>query len=278
LMLYSAANGSMSPWAWKQILRFSIGFAIMLAVALVDSRSWMAYAYPFYGISLLLLLGVEVMGFVGKGAIRWIDLYIVQLQPTELMKIALILALAYVAAQNCTGMACAQCSNNGCSFCVAYSSQAQAGCHPPSATAASTNCNGVGDQADKFIAPGNPTVCFGGCSTAEDCNTCAGYIGCGWCHATGGCFPQVSGGAPASCKSWTQGTCEIPCDQRTSCTGCAATGTYVCSWSTTTSVCATGTTGITDHTKCPDYVPPGNNAAGLAVAVPLLAASLAIAF
>lgn len=94
LMLYSAANGSMSPWAWKQILRFSIGFVMMLAVALVDSRSWMAYAYPFYCVSLLLLVGVEVMGFVGKGAVRWIDLHIIQLQPSELMKIALILALA----------------------------------------------------------------------------------------------------------------------------------------------------------------------------------------
>lgn len=94
LMLYSAANGSISPWAWKQMLRFSIGFAIMLVVALIDSRSWMAYAYPFYLISLLLLIGVEITGFVGKGAVRWIDLYIIQLQPTELMKIALILALA----------------------------------------------------------------------------------------------------------------------------------------------------------------------------------------
>jgi len=94
LMLYSAANGSMEPWAWKQIFRFAIGFSIMLAMALVDSRSWMAYAYPFYGISLLLLFGVDVVGFVGKGAVRWIDLYVVQLQPSELMKIALILALA----------------------------------------------------------------------------------------------------------------------------------------------------------------------------------------
>ncbi|MCE3231710.1 MAG: cell wall shape-determining protein [Alphaproteobacteria bacterium] len=93
LMLYSAANGNMAPWAWKQMLRFSIGFVIMFVVALVDSRTWMAYAYPLYAVSLLLLLGVEVMGFMGKGAIRWIDLYIIQLQPSELMKIALILAL-----------------------------------------------------------------------------------------------------------------------------------------------------------------------------------------
>lgn len=94
LMLYSAANGSMNPWATKQIIRFSIGFVVMLVVAVIDSRTWMAYAYPLYAISLLLLIGVDIMGFVGKGAIRWIDLYIIQLQPSELMKIALILALA----------------------------------------------------------------------------------------------------------------------------------------------------------------------------------------
>jgi len=94
LMLYSAANGHMAPWAWKQILRFSIGLVIMFGVAIIDSRTWMAYAYPLYFVSLLLLIGVEIMGFLGKGAIRWIDLYIIQLQPSELMKIALILALA----------------------------------------------------------------------------------------------------------------------------------------------------------------------------------------
>lgn len=94
LMLYSAANGNMEPWAWKQVIRFSIGFVGMLAVALVDTRSWMAYAYPLYFGSLLLLFGVEIIGFAGKGAVRWIDLYVIQIQPTELMKITLILALA----------------------------------------------------------------------------------------------------------------------------------------------------------------------------------------
>lgn len=94
LMLYSAANGSLHPWALKQMLRFFIGMLIMLSVAIIDSRSWMSFAYPMYFISLILLIGVDFMGFLGKGAIRWIDLYVIQLQPSELMKIALILALA----------------------------------------------------------------------------------------------------------------------------------------------------------------------------------------
>jgi len=94
LMLYSAANGSMSPWAWKQLLRFFVGFILMIAVATIDSRSLMSYAYLLYFVALLLIIGVEIMGFVGMGAQRWIDLYIIQLQPSEIMKIALVLALA----------------------------------------------------------------------------------------------------------------------------------------------------------------------------------------
>ena len=93
-MLYSAADGSFSPWAYKQMIRFVVGFIIMLAIACTDIRIWMSLAYPFYALSLVLLIGVELMGFVGMGAQRWIDLYLIQLQPSELMKIALIMALA----------------------------------------------------------------------------------------------------------------------------------------------------------------------------------------
>lgn len=93
-MLYSAAGGSLSPWAGKQMIRFSVALILMMGVAAVDIRVWMSLAYPLYGLSLLLLIGVEAMGFVGMGAQRWIDLYVIQLQPSELMKIALVLALA----------------------------------------------------------------------------------------------------------------------------------------------------------------------------------------
>lgn len=94
LMLYSAALGSLNPWATKQMLRFGVGIFIMTWVGLTDSRFWLSSAYIIYGVSLALLIGVEVMGFVGMGAQRWIDLYIFNLQPSELMKIALVLALA----------------------------------------------------------------------------------------------------------------------------------------------------------------------------------------
>ncbi len=93
-MQYSVAGGSWDPWAGKQLVRFIIGFGIMIAVAMVDIRVWMNFAYPFYAASLLLLLGVELMGMAHLGAQRWITLGPLELQPSEPMKIALILALA----------------------------------------------------------------------------------------------------------------------------------------------------------------------------------------
>ena len=93
-MLYSAANGSIDPWASRQMIRFSAGLVLMLLIALVDVRSWLRHAYLIYVGALLLLIAVEVMGVVGMGARRWVDLGLFQLQPSEVMKIALVLALA----------------------------------------------------------------------------------------------------------------------------------------------------------------------------------------
>jgi len=93
-MQYSVAGGSWDPWAGKQLIRFVFGFVMMLVVAMVDIRVWMNFAYPFYAASLLLLLGVELMGMAHLGAQRWITLGPLELQPSEPMKIAVILALA----------------------------------------------------------------------------------------------------------------------------------------------------------------------------------------
>lgn len=93
-LLVSAAGGDVNLWASKQMIRFSVGIVIMLALALTDLRWWLHFSYVFYGIALVLLGGVEFLGFVGKGGQRWVDLYIIQLQPSELMKIALVMALA----------------------------------------------------------------------------------------------------------------------------------------------------------------------------------------
>ncbi len=93
-MLYSAAGGNIRPWAGPHALRFAVGLAVMLAVALIDIRFWLRCAYPIYAASLLLVIGVEFMGDVGMGAQRWLKLGPLSVQPSEIMKIALVLALA----------------------------------------------------------------------------------------------------------------------------------------------------------------------------------------
>ncbi len=93
-ILYSAAGGQWNPWASRQVARLGVGLVVMVAVALVDVRLWLRYAYLIFGLALGLLIIVDVMGRVGGGAQRWIDFGVLQLQPSELMKLALVLALA----------------------------------------------------------------------------------------------------------------------------------------------------------------------------------------
>jgi len=93
-MLYSVAGGHWTPWALSQLSKFVLGFLIMVVAASIDVRVWMSLAYPAYGLALLLLVAVDVAGHVGLGAQRWIMLGPLELQPSELMKISLVLALA----------------------------------------------------------------------------------------------------------------------------------------------------------------------------------------
>jgi rod shape determining protein RodA len=93
-MLYSAAGGAQSPWASRHGMRFGLGLGAMLVIALIDLRIWFRFAYAIYAAALLGLIAVEVIGSVSMGAQRWIDLGLFQLQPSEVMKIGLVLALA----------------------------------------------------------------------------------------------------------------------------------------------------------------------------------------
>ncbi len=93
-MLFSAADGNMDPWAKRQIVRFGVAFGVMIIVATINIRLWLRYAYALYFVALALLVAVEVAGHVGMGAQRWISLGFVNIQPSELMKIFLVLALA----------------------------------------------------------------------------------------------------------------------------------------------------------------------------------------
>jgi len=92
--LYSAGGGNIDPWADRQMSRFAIGVAIMIALAVTDIRLWMRLSYLFYGIGVVLLVAVDVVGRVGMGAQRWLDLGLFSLQPSEIMKISIVLALA----------------------------------------------------------------------------------------------------------------------------------------------------------------------------------------
>lgn len=94
IMLYSAAGGSFTPWAQKQLIRFAMGITLMLIIALTPIHFWLRKAYVLYAVSLLLLILVEIAGTVGMGAQRWIDLYVFKLQPSELVKLTLVLSLA----------------------------------------------------------------------------------------------------------------------------------------------------------------------------------------
>ena len=93
-MLYSAGDANWDPWAKRQLIRFGIGLLLIIMVAITDIRIWLRYAYPLYFLVLGLLIAVDVIGVVGGGAQRWINLGIIQLQPSEIMKITLVLALA----------------------------------------------------------------------------------------------------------------------------------------------------------------------------------------
>ncbi len=93
-VLYSAANGHWQPWASRQFVRFLLSLGVLIIVSFINLRIWMKYAYWIYGIGIVLLIGVSLFGHVGMGAQRWLNLGIINLQPSEVMKIALILALA----------------------------------------------------------------------------------------------------------------------------------------------------------------------------------------
>lgn len=94
IMLMSADGGNIHRWALPQMIRFALGIILLLGICITKLQAWMKYAYILYGLTILMLIAVEVMGHIGMGAQRWIDLGIIKLQPSELAKIAVILTLA----------------------------------------------------------------------------------------------------------------------------------------------------------------------------------------
>ncbi len=94
LLLYSVGGMSWQPWAYKQLITFAVCTAIMLGVALIDLRVLLMFSYWIYGGLLLLLVAVALVGSIHMGARRWLDIGPIAFQPSEFMKLALVLALA----------------------------------------------------------------------------------------------------------------------------------------------------------------------------------------
>ena len=94
LMLFSVSGGNFNKWSEPQIIRFCIGFIAMIIISFTPISFWRNMSIPAYLISLILLFYVEYFGITGKGAQRWIDLGFIRLQPSEFMKISLVMIIA----------------------------------------------------------------------------------------------------------------------------------------------------------------------------------------
>ncbi len=95
MVLYSAAQGNLEPWADKQIIRFLMFLPVMILIAIIDIKFWFKLSYVFYFIVLAALVVVEVAGYTSMGATRWIRIGSFSVQPSESMKVALIFALSH---------------------------------------------------------------------------------------------------------------------------------------------------------------------------------------
>lgn len=91
--LYSAGGG-LAPWAYKQIIYFLMFFPLTILIGAIDINFWYKLAYPLYIFGLILLIMVEINGYKSMGATRWINLGFLRIQPSELMKMCLIIFLA----------------------------------------------------------------------------------------------------------------------------------------------------------------------------------------
>lgn len=93
-VLYSAAEGSFSPWAFKQMMRFAILLPVMVFCAVVDIKFWYNFAYILYGLAVIALILTELMGVTVMGATRWLRIGFINIQSSEVMKLCIIFALA----------------------------------------------------------------------------------------------------------------------------------------------------------------------------------------
>lgn len=94
VVLYSAGGGSWNPFALSQMSKIAVGFIVFFFAAFTNIKTWIKSAYVIYAIALIMIIMVTFVGHTGMGAQRWLNLGFFHIQPSELIKIALVLALA----------------------------------------------------------------------------------------------------------------------------------------------------------------------------------------
>lgn len=94
VMLYSAGGGSFKPWLIRQLFFFIIFFPLMITIAVLDISLWFRLAYAAYAVGLVLVIIVDIMGHSAMGATRWFRVGSLTIQPSEIMKVCTVFALA----------------------------------------------------------------------------------------------------------------------------------------------------------------------------------------
>ncbi len=94
VVLYSAGGGNWRPFALSQLMKIVLGFIVFFTAAFMNIKTWIKSAYLIYAVALIMIVLVTFVGHTGMGAQRWLNLGFIHIQPSELIKIALVLALA----------------------------------------------------------------------------------------------------------------------------------------------------------------------------------------
>ncbi len=94
VVLYSAGGGNWRPFALSQLMKIILGFIVFFTAAFMNIKTWIKSAYLIYAVALIMIILVTFVGHTGMGAQRWLNLGVIHIQPSELIKIALVVALA----------------------------------------------------------------------------------------------------------------------------------------------------------------------------------------
>ena len=92
--MYSTDGGELLYHSESHIIRFVIFFIMMIFISFINIKTWHTFGYLFYVLALALLIWASIFGITASGSQRWINLYFINLQPSELMKIAIIICFA----------------------------------------------------------------------------------------------------------------------------------------------------------------------------------------